>query len=455
MTKVMKMRPFLILWALLLAFEVRGQSIPSPNPVLFRHHLADYDSELRRPAGRVDVDAMVTRLSELGVTTYYWLIWHAATDWDDLKAFLPKAAQTNIEVWVYLVPPSESPPNEGNLYSEPFRLDYPRWADEIGQLSRQHTNLTAWVVDDFYANHDLFTPSYLRQLQARAKRANPRLAFLPLMYFDEISPRFVEDYRPVIDGVVVAYLQDREEIERIWSLLNDASVPPASELAHPWNTPSREYDYVMASQTAKVLPGERYLLRFRERDSFAGPMAGYHFKQLLVDDAVVWEEDVAGGSANWQQVSVDVTRNARGRTNLVVAFRLLDKKGVSNFGVRWTVGKLSAENLQLAADLAEPQRWTVSQQGAFATGFGGVVKHGERRFHVPFISMTAGDTQEFRLRHGEPATPERIAEQLGASLQAWRQGKCDGVVTYCLDKQPRSATFALAQKLFQQFRGSN
>ena len=76
-------------------------------------HLADYDSELRLPNGRVDTDAMVKRLKELGVTTYYWLIWHAATDWDDLKVFLPKASQAGIEVWVYLVPPSESPPKYG------------------------------------------------------------------------------------------------------------------------------------------------------------------------------------------------------------------------------------------------------------------------------------------------------------------------------------------------------
>ena len=83
-------------------------------PELFREHLADYDSELRRPDGRVDIDAMVSRLKELGVTTYYWLLWHASTDWDDLKLFLPQAAEAGIDVWAYLVPPSESPPQYGN-----------------------------------------------------------------------------------------------------------------------------------------------------------------------------------------------------------------------------------------------------------------------------------------------------------------------------------------------------
>jgi len=79
------------------------------------------------------------------------------------------------------------------------------------------------------------------------------------------------------------------------------------------------------------------------------------------------------------------------------------------------------------------------------------VKEGWRHFHIPFISMTAGDLREFGERHGDPATPERVAAQLRLSLQAWREGKCDGVVTYCLDKRPQSPTFPLAQKLFHEF----
>ncbi len=109
--------------------------------------LADYDAELRRSDGHVDTDATVQRLKELRITNYYWLIWHAATDWEDLKVFLPHAAQQNIETWVYLVPPSEGPPN-GYPASEPFKLDYLRWAEEIAHLSLRHTNLTGWVIDD-------------------------------------------------------------------------------------------------------------------------------------------------------------------------------------------------------------------------------------------------------------------------------------------------------------------
>src|ERR1017187_88420 len=210
-----------------------AQVKPLPPPAYSSLHFADYDSEPRRADGHVDGDALLARLKESHVTTYYWLVWHARTDWDDLKLFLPKAAQANLQIWVYLVPPTESAPKYGDLYCEPFRLDYGRWAEEIARLSLQHTNLTAWVIDDFFANHGFFPPAVIRGLQQRAKHINPRLAFLPLMYFGEIRRAFVQDYRDVIDGVVVAYPHDRDEINQAWAILNDAAAVMQGELGFP------------------------------------------------------------------------------------------------------------------------------------------------------------------------------------------------------------------------------
>jgi hypothetical protein len=68
-----------VLWTLS-AVEGMAQDQPATHSLsqgLLRQHLADYNSELRRADGRVDIEAMAARLKELGVTTYYWLVWHA------------------------------------------------------------------------------------------------------------------------------------------------------------------------------------------------------------------------------------------------------------------------------------------------------------------------------------------------------------------------------------------
>lgn len=435
----------LCLAAVLAPMVVRAEDAPRPG--VGRRHLADYDAEPRLANKRVDVDFLTARLKELGATTYYWLIHHAATDWDDLKLFLPRANEAGIEVWVYLVPPSENA-----AHMEPFRLDYLRWSEEIAKLSLEHPNLTAWVIDDFYANNDLFTPAYLRQMRERSRPINPRLAFLPLMYFDEMTESFIKNYRAVIDGVVVAYLEDRESINWVWQLVNDAVTDPPAELRFPATISSQPGDFVLASQEAAVLPADRRVVRFRERDTFPGKTSGYHFKQFLVDGEVAWEEDVAGRPPVWRAVEVDVSRFTRGKDRVTLAFRLFDKKGVGNYGVRWFVGDLKADGLEPAAGLDATSKWPVTKRGAFETSFGRVTGPGRRAFHIPFISMVAGNVVEFQMRHGDPVSPERMADQLRISLQARRDGKCDGVVIYCLDKQPSGKLFPLARDLFREFR---
>ncbi len=416
-----------------------------------RPHLADYDAELRRADGRVDIEAMVRRLEELHVTSYYWLLWHATSDWDDLKLFLPRAAEARIEVWVYLVPPSEGPQG-GYPASEPFKLDYVRWAEEIARLSFQQTNLTGWVIDDFYANRKFFTPDYVRKMQARARQINPRLAFLPLMYFPEITAEFVNNYQAIIDGVVVAYPQDQDEIRDARAILKGEATTQSGQLGCPASTPTHPGDYVSAAVSARVVDTSRVRLHFTERDDFTGKTAGYHFKQLLVEDKILWEEDVAGGAKTWQQIEADATAAVQGKSKVTVAFRLTDKRGVSNFGVNWRLKDLRAEGLELATTLAEPSQWKVEQQGPFEAGFGSAVRKGEQRFQLPFIVMTAASAEEFKLRHGEPASPQRIADWLRMCLQSRQDGECDGVVSYCLDKRAESLTHPLAANLFRDAR---
>ena len=117
----------------------------------------------------------------------------------------------------------------------------------------------------------------------------------------------------------------------------------------------------------------------------------------------------------------------------------------------WDLADLQAEGLQAAADLREPQKWQASHRGVLESGFGAVAQKPTSQARIPFIVMTAADAGEFRMRHGNPASPERIADWLRMCLQAKHEGKCDGVVTDCLDKGRQSKVFPLAVKLYGDY----
>jgi len=170
---------------------------------------------------RVDVARLARELGELKADTYSWLIHDGATDWDDLKLFLPLAREGGIRVWVTLVPPSESPPNN-KMFSEPFQLDYERWAVEIAMLRVTEPNLVAWSIDDFTHNLKFYTPEKLRGIVDGARKINPRLAFVPCCYLRGITPKFIANYRGSLDGLLFPYRSESGKIG-----LTDASLVAA------------------------------------------------------------------------------------------------------------------------------------------------------------------------------------------------------------------------------------
>jgi hypothetical protein len=167
-----------------------------------------YDGAPVLPNGHMDLKRLVSELTDLGANAYSFLI-HAKTDWEDLHDFLPLARQNNIKVWITLLPPTESPPRYGNSYSEPYRLDFNRWADEIAKLSLRYPNLVAWSVDDFSDNATVahtFTPKPWQDILATARAINPKLAFVPCCYFQHLTPEFAQQYRGLFDGVLFPYM---------------------------------------------------------------------------------------------------------------------------------------------------------------------------------------------------------------------------------------------------------
>ena len=183
-----------------------------------------YASPPKLANGRVNVGKLINELKDLNANSYNWLIWRGEKDWDDLQLFLPLAKKNKIDVWVTLVPYSESKPKT-NWSSEPFQTDYVKWAEEIAKLSLEYPNLTALSIDDFVGwNMQFYTPEYTAEFVQVMRDINPLLAFVPCIYYN--SPKTVNysDYLPYFDGILFPYKAEssgKETLSRSDLLVNE------------------------------------------------------------------------------------------------------------------------------------------------------------------------------------------------------------------------------------------
>jgi hypothetical protein len=181
----------------------------------FRGTLGTYANPPRFEDGRINLQGLISELKDIHANTYNWLIRTKHDDLETLKHFLPLAQKAKLKVWATLVPPSEPPA------SEPFKLDFERWASELATLSLAEPNLVAWSIDDFVHNLKIYTPEYVGKFLAAACAINPKLAFMPCCYYKQITPSFVTNYGPLLDGILFPYraesvganLQDASQVE--------------------------------------------------------------------------------------------------------------------------------------------------------------------------------------------------------------------------------------------------
>ena len=185
--------------AKLLTHDANRGLLPGPPPA---GTLGDYAAEPRTKEGRVDIPRLLDAIQAAHMNMHDFLIWRAKTDWEDFQAFTAQAQKRHCKVWITLVPPSEPPA------SQPFGIDYIRWADEIGKLSEKFDNIAGVVLDDFWTpqNRSLFTPQYAAKFAATLRRHNPALAFLPTIYWKTVGDKnFIKDFTPAIDGIMFPY----------------------------------------------------------------------------------------------------------------------------------------------------------------------------------------------------------------------------------------------------------
>ncbi len=404
-----------------------AQTLPAPPPI------GDYDSEPRRADGHVDSERLVRQLRQMNANTYFWLVWHAETDWEDLHEFLPLAKAAGISVWVYLVPHTESTPPFP--FSEPFKQDYVRWAREIAKLSLEHDNLPGYAIDDFGANMrpGRFTPEYIKEMVEAGKAINPELKFYPLLYYPEITARTLAVLGPLVNGAVAAYPQSRGQIEQALAFLNDTyTLPPGLAVTYPPDTPSRPGHRGMVTQEAEVTDAANARVRFQYQDDYEGPTTGYHVLQMRVDDRVVWFEDAGGRDAG--EVSVDLSQALAGKTKVRLSFGVYDEQGVSYYPLVASFSGLRVEGLKLAQpDFSASPAWQQEVEGAFTIEFA-TDTQGQRRWKLPLIIMPCGSRGEYAHRYTDEPTPANITSRLRMCLGFVERGEAEGVVLYCLDK---------------------
>jgi len=189
--------------------KIREERKKTGNP-FYRGIICAYAGAIYKRDGSVDVDATISKLKDLGVNCYAYLIYtHSEQELAALPEFCKRAETEGLEVWVYLVPPTEAPINREKPIEErkypPFDMDYLKWAEAIAKISLGHPNLTLWMIDDFDGNLNFFTIEYTKKIYEKTKEINSKLLFGVCVYYNAIKDFVNKGYLPYFDAVLWGY----------------------------------------------------------------------------------------------------------------------------------------------------------------------------------------------------------------------------------------------------------
>ncbi len=416
---------------------------------------ADYAAPLREATTRadgydhVDTPALIQKLQAGNIKTYAFLVHSVPSDWDDFRLeFLPAAQAANLNVWLYLTPPSETSP-------VPYSSNYVAWATAAAQLGRTYPVLKGLAMDDFNGNESFFTPTYVSNMVAAAYAINTNMVFLPVNYdfthngitsflTQDICPAFASAYGPFCGGVIFPYLNwtnKNDYSDELFQISNNAAIMNGQICQFvvnlPSNTRSLVGDFSALSQTisnASGFPNVPYPFPVRVFDDYNGATTGYHQLQLLVDGVAVWSRDVSGTNGV-QDFTLDLGSQLAGKTSATLTARVYDAKAVSNFHV------LAALNLPAGT-------WTKVESGSFVGT--GTYYPGTPGLNVPLITMIYDGGYGSGTNYWGPTTnyvrDSNILAQTAVLNHVTR-----GIIQYKMDKSAGSGQFPIVQKLYGQW----
>jgi hypothetical protein len=420
---------------------------PVAHPIV-----GDFDAEIRRADGHIDIPANIAALKSLSANTYFYLIWHKPHDWEDLPAFASAAEKAGIDVWVYIIPWSETPLVKKSWgYSEPYRTDYIRWAQEIARLSLDHKNIVGYVIDDFYTNStqpDRFTVPYVRKMVEAGKAINPSLKFYPLVYFQQPWDDFTRRFAGLADGVVAAYPKSRAQVNNALAWLNDQPHGVSTIVSLRRASSSDADDKGVIWGEFKVARASRAGISFFFDDDDTAGKKGLHTAFVRVAGDIVWQRDAALFTAG-QIVNIDLSRAVRGHEVVKVELGILEERGVSRYAVNAHFDDIRLHGFDTATERVSEKFWNRKATGSFEVELM-PASEGKGRFHLPMILMPAGESEQHEKRYPSPGSPSNIANKLEMCFNLLREGKVEGVVTYCLPKAAEDPIFKAARREYRR-----
>ncbi|MFC1420545.1 hypothetical protein [Streptacidiphilus cavernicola] len=241
--------------------------------------------------GHIDDAATVARLVALHANTYDYLV-EQPNDWVDLPGFLSAAQTSGIQVFAYLLPPTECPHSTGGSTCDtyaPDAADYPQWGADLNALHGVHPNLVAWTIDDMDsgANTALFTPSYVATIRASA----PDLQFFLQFYQPSMTAAKIATYAGHADGVIMPY-RDGAQADTVTTDTLQSEVAADTALLNPYGMRLIVMVYGdtlgsdAATSTAELPPDTGYVRTVTAQawaDVKAGTIAG----------VIVWKQALA------------------------------------------------------------------------------------------------------------------------------------------------------------------
>jgi hypothetical protein len=107
----------------------------------------------------------------------------------------------------------------------------------------------------------------------------------------------------------------------------------AAAIAFPSKTQSKPGDYAEIKTTVPVpqFKGKLKLAAYINDTLVTDKWTKYRFMQVWVNSKKVWEEDIALSREGREWVSIDITEAVKGSKELILHFRVEDKKKVGNY----------------------------------------------------------------------------------------------------------------------------